>query len=55
MNLLLSILAGLFAGVVAFWFGNYVGFPQPLLGIVAFVIFVVIAYLGYEGKWFGRR
>lgn len=55
MNVLLSVLVGLFAGVVTFWFGGYVGLQQPLLGLAAFIVFVVVTYLGVQGRWFGRK
>ncbi len=55
MNVLLAVLVGLFAGVVTFWFGGYVGLQQPLLGLAAFIVFVVVAYFGATGNWFGRR
>lgn len=41
-----SILIGLLVGVVAFFFGQMVGVPQPWLGIAAFVIFILIAFYG---------
>lgn len=48
MNLLLPLLVGLLAGVVTYLFGGYVGVSQPLLGIVALVVFAVVAF-GYRG------
>lgn len=54
MNLVLSIIAGLIAGAVAFYFGSWVGFPQPLLGFVSFAIFIIVAFFGHRGNWFGR-
>ena len=55
MNVLLAVLVGLFAGVVTFWFGGYVGLEQPLLGLAAFIAFAVVVYYGVHGNWFGRR
>lgn len=55
MNILLAVLLGLFAGVVTFWFGGYVGLQQPLLGLAAFIVFIVVAYLGVQGRWFTRK
>lgn len=55
MNVLLAVLVGLFAGVITFWFGGYVGLQQPLLGLAAFIVFVVVVYFGVNGNWFGRR
>lgn len=55
MNVLLAVLVGLFAGVVTFWFGGYVGLQQPLLGLAAFIVFVVVTLFAVRGNWFGRH
>ena len=53
MNVLLSVLAGILLGFITTFVGNWLGAPSPLPGIAGFVVFLVVAYYGYDR--FGRR
>lgn len=41
-----SVIIGLIVGVVVYLFGQFVGVPQPLLGIIAFAVFLLVAFYG---------
>ena len=44
MNLIINIVIGIVLALVIVWVGNYVGVPSPISGLVAFVVFLLVAF-----------
>lgn len=53
MNLVLSILVGIFVGFIVAWFGSALGLPAPLPAFAGFIAFLLIAF--YGRTWFNGR
>lgn len=44
MNIIINIIVGVILALVIVWVGNLVGAPQIIVGLVAFVAFLVVVF-----------
>jgi hypothetical protein len=52
MDVILTVLVAIIAAFVTFWVGQYLGVVQPILGLIAFAVFLAIVF--YGRGWFKR-